>query len=318
MIQLVALEAILQVSLSYFNIHSSHTIATVHYIRVLKRSLEKPIKAKDVTGVGIWETNPWLGHSHIMNASGTHKTENFNVTYTIGPDRNRLMPKPENPRGRIVFLGGSITFGYGVEEDQSFPAVLASQYLPEFEIVNKGVVGYGTMHSYMALLEELKGGNPPSLVVYGYIPHHTLRNYIRKSWVSSMGKNGIKHPHFEIKDKKLQFQGLVGVEEGLEDSDAVTEKELELTSAFIVAMHEECEKRNIPFAVLLLPTHYSYQEYIISTIFDHDIKLIDQSHGSAEGFLTDEHLNPQDYSMLAKAISKPILLKTLDNISAPH
>lgn len=313
MIQLAVLEGLLQVSLKYFNIHSRHTLATVHYLHVVGRSLEKPVKTTDVYGIGIWQTDPKLGYTHIPNAVGTHKTENFDVTYRIDPDRNRLSPKPEDPHGRVIFLGGSMTFGHGVEDDQNYPALLAREYWPEFEVTNKAVVGYGTMHSYMTLLDELKSDNPPDVVVYAYIPHHTIRNYIRKSWVEVMEKNEIKHPHFEIVNNRLQFQGLVGVKESAPSDTMVSEKELELTSAYIVAMNEECKKRNIEFIVLLLPTHDKYQENVISTIYDNDIILLDKSQGRFEGFLTDEHFNVKDHSTLAKSLSRSLIYKTLKN-----
>lgn len=307
------LEGFLQLSLRYFNIHSRHTLATIHYLHVMKRSFEKPIRTRDVYGIGIWQTEPKLAYTHIPDSIGVHNTKNFNVTYTIDRNGNRLIPKPENPKGRIIFLGGSMTFGHGVEDDQNYPALLANQYWPDFEVVNKGVVGYGTMQSYMTLLNELKSDTPPSVAVYGFIPHHRIRNYIRKKWVTVLQKNELKHPHFEIKNGLLQFQGLIDTKESLEDTPMVDEKELQLTSAFITAMNEECKKRNIPFIVLLLPTHDQYQERLISTIYKDDIIFLDRSQGRFEGFLTDEHFNIKDHEALAKALSKSIIYKTLEN-----
>jgi hypothetical protein len=314
--QLVILEVILQISVWYFNIHSRYTLATVHYLHVVSRSIEKPVKTKDVYGIGIWQTHPRRGYTHIPSASGKHNTLDFDVAYNIDADGNRAAKKPENPKGHVIFLGGSMTFGHGVEDSQSYPALLQNLYWPKFEVINKGVVGYGTMQSYMTLLEELKSDNPPSVAVYAFIPHHIVRNYIRRSWVSVLDKNELKHPHFEIKKNKLQFQGLIGLDESLEDGPEVTKRELELTSAYIVAMHEECKKKNIPFVVLLLPTHDPYQEKVISTIFDNDILFLDQSQGRFEGFLTDEHLNVEDYAALAKALSKSIISKKLENKKA--
>ena len=43
-------------------------------------------------------------------------------------DGHRTMPSPASPRGTVVFLGDSFTFGFAVEEDQTYPYVLATEH----------------------------------------------------------------------------------------------------------------------------------------------------------------------------------------------
>lgn len=71
-----------------------------------------------------------------------------------GPERDYVK---QNGVRRILILGDSFTFGYGVSDDETYPAVL-EQMLREnregYEILNMGVNGYGTDQQYLTLIQE--------------------------------------------------------------------------------------------------------------------------------------------------------------------
>jgi lysophospholipase L1-like esterase len=94
------------------------------------------------------------------------------VLYRINADGFRG-PRYERPRPdgrwRIVVLGDSVAFGYGVEESQAFPQVLEarlSERLPGagFEVVNLGVGGYNAWNE-LELLRDVGIGYQPDLVL---------------------------------------------------------------------------------------------------------------------------------------------------------
>jgi lysophospholipase L1-like esterase len=58
-------------------------------------------------------------------------------------DHEAKMPKPAGTR-RIVFLGDSNTFGFGIGEGDRFTDLLAKRAPARTEILNLGVFGYGT------------------------------------------------------------------------------------------------------------------------------------------------------------------------------
>lgn len=72
---------------------------------------------------------------------------------------------PEAPEGAVVVLGCSTTFGWGVEEDESFPAQLAEQ-LGE-PVVNGGVPGHSTAQGRATL--ETTMLLQPRLVVLAWL-----------------------------------------------------------------------------------------------------------------------------------------------------
>ncbi|MBT9560394.1 MAG: SGNH/GDSL hydrolase family protein [Myxococcales bacterium] len=78
-----------------------------------------------------------------------------------GPDV--AIPKPPGRR-RVVCIGDSMTFGWGVEHKDTFCARLAPSLGPEWDAVNLGVPGYNTVQEVRML--ELRGlVYEPDLVV---------------------------------------------------------------------------------------------------------------------------------------------------------
>ena len=74
-------------------------------------------------------------------------------------------PREPRPRRRLLCVGDSITFGYGVGDDQTYPAALGRALAArDVEVVNGGVTGY-TSHQVRKLLERVAPPLRPDVVV---------------------------------------------------------------------------------------------------------------------------------------------------------
>ena len=82
-------------------------------------------------------------------------------------DREYPMEKPPGTY-RILTVGDSVTFGYGVAVEESYPKQL-EEMLSEYgvEVINLGLGGYDTINE-AARLESLGVGLQPDLVLVGY------------------------------------------------------------------------------------------------------------------------------------------------------
>ena len=92
-----------------------------------------------VTGpesLGIYQSDPVLGWKHQPSTEANAKHLDFSATYTIGRDGMRPTGSSRQPDNQIWFLGGSFTFGHGVNDDQAFPSRLALGMLRDYEVVN--------------------------------------------------------------------------------------------------------------------------------------------------------------------------------------
>lgn len=315
LINVVALELLL--SYYFFQRRGDYPSAIVFYavheferIRAASRRVEKPI--------GIYKDDPELGYDHVANSSGRHKSPQFDVKYTIDQDLTRYIPAPNHPRGRIYFLGGSYTFGMGVEDYQTYPYLLATKNWTDWEVKDRAVNGWGTAHAYLVLRKTLekKSTNTRMIFVYSMIPDHVGRNYIRTEWLKDLAESNRKHPHFEIREGVLKQYGTVGVLEGRAGGDEVRQKELELTSAFLVEMRRLANSNNIPFYVVLLPQWYrnawgwgDWPPAFIRTLVENHIPFVDltEMRDRIEYFKNDGHPTAKGHEAIASAISHSII-----------
>jgi len=306
----VIVVALLEAGLSvvFFQRAAPEPLAIVHFARHLIRVVDDshwPAK------VGIWQVDDRFGFSHIPNSSGVHATADFEVTYTIGPDQERLTAPQSNARGKVVFLGGSITFGQGVGDDETFPALLAGLW-GDWNTENRAVIAWGTSQAYLVLDDVLEKGDVAA-VVYGLIPHHLHRNYLRKSWVDGVTQYGMKLPHFELTDRALEFRGVVGSGEGMCESDALRQTELALTASFLSGMKQKCDAAGVAFVVVLLPrmTELSWPPQLIRQLDREKFNVLDLTELRLEHFDDDGHPNPRDHALIARSIHESFVTDLL-------
>jgi hypothetical protein len=109
--------------------------------------------------------------------------------------RGTYEPKVEKPQGktRILFFGDSFTFGDEVSDDETYCHYL-QQAIPQAEVINMGVHGYG--HDQMLILLKDVGLNlAPDLVVLGFVDADTYRN--------TLSFRDFAKPRFELSNGQL-------------------------------------------------------------------------------------------------------------------
>jgi hypothetical protein len=147
----------------------------------------------------IGRLDPELGWSLKPGAEAWSKATGLKVKYAInslgyrGPEVSR-----EKPQGtfRIVVLGDSHAFGFGIPEGQRFSNLLQG-YFKNLEVVNLAVSGYGLDQMLLRLKRD---GFPlkPDLVIC-YVPHFgDFRHMTDKLW-------GLGKPRFLDKDGGLSL-----------------------------------------------------------------------------------------------------------------
>ncbi len=103
-----------------------------------------------------------LGYAHRPDWETVHETAEFRVT--VRTDRFGLrggpaaLPKPPDTF-RVLAVGDSFTFGWGVEDDEAFPARLAEELAPppgtrRTEVLNAGVPGWSADTYYLYLRDR--------------------------------------------------------------------------------------------------------------------------------------------------------------------
>ena len=134
------------------------------------------------TKVKVDSKNPFIGHTHRP-----HVVEKLmGVTVRINSDglrdREHLLIKGD--RYRIIFLGDSITFGWGVEEKDSFKQILETEINKQYpvEIINFGTGNYNTEQEVNFFLEKGLKYNPEKVVVFYFINDAEITPKKSRSW----------------------------------------------------------------------------------------------------------------------------------------
>jgi lysophospholipase L1-like esterase len=114
-------------------------------------------------------SNPLIAHVHKPNTSARL----MGVDVRINSDglRDREYPAERNGKYRIVFLGDSLTLGWGVRQEESFENLMEeeiNQRTP-VEIINLGIGNYNTEQETHLFIEKGLPYRPDKVVLFYFI-----------------------------------------------------------------------------------------------------------------------------------------------------
>lgn len=98
-----------------------------------------------------WQYDETLGWSHRPNQRGRFEFEDFSADVAINSAglRDEEHPLERVPgKKRMLLLGDSATWGFGVEQRETYGEILERRH-PDWEVINAGVSGYGTDQEYL-------------------------------------------------------------------------------------------------------------------------------------------------------------------------
>ena len=98
--------------------------------------------------------DPYLGWRGLPGFSGTFVREDFKALITINEKgyrkkQARVTPLP-NAR-KVLFLGDSFAWGWGVSQGELFSDVLQDLLGPRYDVINLGINTFGTVQEWIQL-----------------------------------------------------------------------------------------------------------------------------------------------------------------------
>lgn len=150
------------------------------------------------SNAGFHQYDPDLGFIQIPNHEATFKARDFNVLIKSNShgfrDKEYQLIKGKGIK-RVIVLGDSFTWGWGVEQEEIFCEV-AEREMENTEFINLGQNAYGTAQELLILKKHgLKFA--PDLIVVAFYNNDLYENYgVNKS---------VRIPYFSLEDGKLKL-----------------------------------------------------------------------------------------------------------------
>ena len=164
----------------------------------------------------------------------------------------QLLCGHQKPAGtkRILVLGDSYTWGYGVADDEIYTEVLEKslqQKYPQYEVLNGGVSGWGTDQQYLFLTTEGLKYSPDLVIVAHFI--NDLEEILQTE------SYGLQKPMFRLQGTNLIPSNLPVPKPSMRNTRSVQQvNPFLLTRHLLEQMQQKCAAINCPLVVMQFGT----------------------------------------------------------------
>ncbi len=185
-----------------------------------------------------------LGWRNAPNTTTTTFGQPMTVNSRGLRGREHPLKKPPGT-SRILVLGDSFAWGYGVADDEVFTTVVEQELrglTSNWEVINTGVSGWGTTQEYLYLMDEGFGYSPDIVVLAMFLGNDLANN-------STSPEYGRHKPIFLDTDLELVN---VPVPKPWDDAPMITTRAdpVDLAVAIVLKMAEACAARKCAFVVV--------------------------------------------------------------------
>ncbi|MCH7950880.1 MAG: SGNH/GDSL hydrolase family protein [Candidatus Dadabacteria bacterium] len=211
--------------------------------------------------------NELIGHMHKPNKS----MELMNVMVNINSDglRDGEYPVSKSDKYRIVVLGDSLTFGWGVPEEGTFATILEENLNSRYptEVINFGTGNYNTEQEVNLFIEKGLKYNPDKVVLFYFINDAEITPQKSDLWFLGYSHfisfywsriNSLLNNFFPSKSFKEYYESLYDEDqEGWANSRKA-----------IIQLRDICQSKGIQFQVVLLPELHDVNNEIFTNVYN--------------------------------------------------
>ena len=220
--------------------------------------------------------NPKIGHVHKPGS----EMELMNVTVSINSDgfRDREYPVEKGDAYRIIALGDSLTFGWGVEQEDTFQYILEELLSKSgsVEIINFGTGNYNTEQEVNLFFEKGVKYNPDKVVLFYFINDAEAAPGKSGLWFLGYSHlisfywsriNSLMNNVFASKSFTDYYSALYAEDqEGWRNSKKA-----------LLELKDYCRERGITLQVVLLPELHDTENIIFGEVYDKIALFLEQS-----------------------------------------
>ena len=168
-------------------------------------------------GGKLYTSHPTLGYINLPGELKITLPNGYVFTITHSNDGLRLTHPLSHPaastKEEIWIFGCSLTHGWSLNDEETYPWVL-QQMLPQYEIVNFAVDGYGTLQQLIQFQEALRERKKPKFAIFTYAHFHDERNTFVRHWRKNLlpVHGRVAYPYARLDHEKGFIQSITDVE----------------------------------------------------------------------------------------------------------
>lgn len=174
----------------------THKIAKAESVQIFAEDANIPFTLKkDAKNI------PHIGYTHeFFNSISTNSQGTRGADFTV---------EKKDKTFRILILGDSMTFGWGVEDNQTF-TYFTEQYLNElaaknnfdtkFEVINAGFADAKTLDTYYVYLKNTGLTFQPDLIIVNFFPYNDISDLTEMTWTET-DNQGLPQKVFSNREK---------------------------------------------------------------------------------------------------------------------
>lgn len=171
------------------------SVLTAEFV-VRKFFPQKTFYLAQVEGLHVWgqgENTPFTLQKNIKNSRHlgfTHEFDHRVNTNSFGFRGPEITQKKTENVYRILMLGDSLPFGWGVEDDQTYPYLLEkalneNSQNKKYEVINAGLTSGRTLDSYLVWLKDQGFSFAPDLVIVNFFPWNDITDLMSMDWIKT-------------------------------------------------------------------------------------------------------------------------------------
>lgn len=255
----------------------------------------------------------------------------FRATHLPGSYR-KVSEETGSSNPEALMLGCSYTYGYGVNDEENFTALLQQRY-PHIQFRNAGVVGHGTVQSLLRLREMLRQKRP-KWVLLNFSSYHFMRNTLSQQYrshlkigysrASKSAQNQMAAAHFPFLtscDEPIQQAPWDEIYENWPGRESVAtvhalqkshdlllddvDHQIKVTACLMKEMARLCKEKGIAFYVACLDPSPATEKLKVQVS---DLSWFDIGYSFSDTTMTnypyDDHPNPKGHRFIANQIDQ--------------
>ncbi|MFA5146196.1 MAG: SGNH/GDSL hydrolase family protein [Candidatus Omnitrophota bacterium] len=240
--------------------------------------------------------DPAISHMHKPNVDIHLMNVNVHINSDGFRDEERTLAKGR--KYRIIFLGDSITFGWGVGREDAFPYILEKELnkISPTEILNFGTGNYNTEQEVGIFLKKGLKYDPDKVVIFYFINDAELTPKKSKLWF--LGHSRMVSFYWS---KFQSIRSRLSPSKGYKEyySNLYTDKNpgWQNTKKSFLQIKNVCDEKKIAFQVVILPelhdlSHYPFkkeQDVVEAFLKENNIEYLDLTQ-YFEGYKRSEEL----------------------------